>query len=152
MCYQPPGTGICDTFSHLWWGDASPQFVFPIFARVCKALKHFWGEWLGVHYEAFTKACKALITHDSYSSGWTITLPSGRHLGKGYYPKRTELYPCNPEPPVFLSDRVITLFTLLINWLRQSHVDCGCTVFLGGSPCSDLIHVILYYHKAPTLF
>jgi hypothetical protein len=23
MCYQPPGTGICVTFSHLWWGDAS---------------------------------------------------------------------------------------------------------------------------------
>jgi hypothetical protein len=48
---------------------------------------------------------------------------------------------------VFLSDRVIRWFTLLINWLSQSHVDCGCTVFLGGSPCSDLIHVILYYHK-----
>jgi hypothetical protein len=25
MCYQPPGTGICVTFSHLWWGDASRQ-------------------------------------------------------------------------------------------------------------------------------
>jgi hypothetical protein len=24
MCYQPPGTGICVTFSHLGWGDASP--------------------------------------------------------------------------------------------------------------------------------
>jgi hypothetical protein len=23
MCYQPPGTGICVTFGHLWWGDAS---------------------------------------------------------------------------------------------------------------------------------
>jgi hypothetical protein len=24
MCYQPPGTGICVTFGHLGWGDASP--------------------------------------------------------------------------------------------------------------------------------
>jgi hypothetical protein len=23
MCCQPPGTGICVAFSHLWWGDAS---------------------------------------------------------------------------------------------------------------------------------
>jgi hypothetical protein len=23
MCYQPPGTGICVTFGHLGWGDAS---------------------------------------------------------------------------------------------------------------------------------
>jgi hypothetical protein len=30
MCYQPPGTGICVTFSHLGWGDASPIKV-PLF-------------------------------------------------------------------------------------------------------------------------
>jgi hypothetical protein len=24
-------------------------------ARVCKALRHYRGEWLGIHYEAFTK-------------------------------------------------------------------------------------------------
>jgi hypothetical protein len=24
-------------------------------ARVCKALRHFRGEWLGIHYEALTK-------------------------------------------------------------------------------------------------
>jgi hypothetical protein len=84
-----------------------PTVRVPLIARVCKALKHFRGEWLGVHYEAFIKACKEPITHDSYSSGWTITLPSGQHLSKGYYPKRTGLYPCNLEPPVFLSDRAI---------------------------------------------
>jgi hypothetical protein len=59
--------------------------------------------------------------------------------------------PLQPGDPVFLSDRVIKEFTLLINWLSQSHVDCGCTVFLGGSPYSDLIYMILYYHKSTTL-
>jgi hypothetical protein len=24
-------------------------------ARVCKALRHYRGEWLGIHYDAFTK-------------------------------------------------------------------------------------------------
>jgi hypothetical protein len=80
---------------------------------------------------------KAPTTHDSYSSGRTITLPSGQHLSKGCYPKRTRLYPCNPKPPVFLSDKVTSTIAHLINWLSQSHVDCGCTIFLGGSPCSD---------------
>jgi hypothetical protein len=80
---------------------------------------------------------KAPTTHDSYSSGRTITLPSGQHFSKGCYPKRIGLYPCNPEPPVFLSDKIISTITHLINWLSQSHVDCGCTVFLVGSPCSD---------------
>jgi hypothetical protein len=32
-----------------------PTIHVPHVARVCKALKHFRGEWLGVHYEAFTK-------------------------------------------------------------------------------------------------
>jgi hypothetical protein len=27
---------------------------FP-YHRVCKALRHYRGEWLGIHYEAFTK-------------------------------------------------------------------------------------------------
>jgi hypothetical protein len=66
---------------------------------------------------------KAPITHDSYSSGRTITLPSGQHLSKGCYPKRTGLYPCNPEPPVFLSDKVISTIAHLINWLSQSHME-----------------------------
>jgi hypothetical protein len=30
----------------------------PHVAQVCKALKHYQGECLGVHYEAFTKASK----------------------------------------------------------------------------------------------
>jgi hypothetical protein len=77
---------------------------FPEFPNT---LKHFRGEWLGVHYEVFTKACKAPITHDSYSSGRTITLPSGQHLSKVYYSKRVGLYPCNPKPPLFLSDKAI---------------------------------------------
>jgi hypothetical protein len=79
---------------------------------------------------------KAPTTHDNYSSWRTIT-PSGQHLSKGCYPKRTGLYPCNPEPPVFLLDKVTNTITHLINWLSQSHMDCGCTVFLGGSPCSN---------------
>jgi hypothetical protein len=41
----------------------------------------------------------------SYGSGRTITLPSGQHLSKGRYPKRTELYPCNPHPPLLLSEK-----------------------------------------------
>jgi hypothetical protein len=67
----------------------------------------------------------------------TITLPSGQHLSKGCYPKRTGLYPFNSSPlcsfRIRLSDNSIDL----INWLSQSHMGCGCTVFLGGSPCSD---------------
>jgi hypothetical protein len=80
---------------------------------------------------------KAPTTHDGYSSGRTITLHSGHHLSKGCYPKRTGLYPCNPKPPVFLSDKVTSTVADLINWLIQSYMNCGCTVFLGGSPCSD---------------
>jgi hypothetical protein len=86
---------------------------------------------------------KAPTTHDSYSSGWTITLPNGQHFSKGCYPKRTGLYPRNPKPPVFLSDRITSIIADLINWLSQSHVDSGCTVFLGGSLCSDLNYMIL---------
>jgi hypothetical protein len=37
----------------------------------------------------------------------TITLPSGQHLSKDYYPKRIGLYPYNPKTHVFLSDRAI---------------------------------------------
>jgi hypothetical protein len=87
--------------------------------------------------KSLQRYAKAPTTHDSYSSGRTITLPNGQHLSKGCYPKRTGLYPCNPEPPVFLSDKVTNTIADLINWLSQSHVDCGCTVFLGGFPCSD---------------
>jgi hypothetical protein len=114
-----------------------PTVRVPHVPRVDQTLKHFRGEWLGVHYEAFRKICKRPTTHDSYSSGRTITLPGGQHLSKGCYPKRIRLYPCNPEPPVFLSDKATSTIAHLINWLSQSHVDCCCTVFLGGSPCSD---------------
>jgi hypothetical protein len=41
----------------------------------------------------------------SYRSGRTITLPSGQYLSKGYYPKRAGLYPCNPDPPLLLSEK-----------------------------------------------
>jgi hypothetical protein len=114
-----------------------PTVRVPHVAQVCKALKHFRGEWPGVHYEAFTKICKRPTTHDSYSSVRTITLHSGQHHSKGCYPKRTGIYPCNTEPPVFLSEKVTSTITHLINWLSQSHMDYGCTVFLDGSPCSD---------------
>jgi hypothetical protein len=39
-----------------------PTVRVPHVARVSKALKHFRGEWLGVHYEAFTNACKRPTT------------------------------------------------------------------------------------------
>jgi hypothetical protein len=32
-----------------------PQAVIPSLARACKTLIHSQGEWLGIHYEAFTK-------------------------------------------------------------------------------------------------
>jgi hypothetical protein len=86
-----------------------------------QAQYHTFKVWL--HRDAtkpLPRYAKAPATHDSYSSGQTITLPSGQHLSKGCYPKRTELYPCNPEPPVFLSDKVINTITHLINWLSQS--------------------------------
>jgi hypothetical protein len=67
----------------------------------------------------------------------TITLPSGQHLSKGCYPKRTGLYPFNSGPLCSFRIRLSDNSTHLINWLSQSHMDCGCTVFLGGSPCSD---------------
>jgi hypothetical protein len=41
----------------------------PHVARVDQTLKHFRGEWLGVHYEAFTKMCRRPTTRDSYNSG-----------------------------------------------------------------------------------
>jgi hypothetical protein len=37
MCYQPPGTGICVTFSHLWWGDAS---ITPPSFFLCAPVAH----------------------------------------------------------------------------------------------------------------
>jgi hypothetical protein len=86
---------------------------------------------------------KAPTTHDNYNSGRTITLPSGQHLSKGCYPKRTGLCPCNPEPPVFLSDKVTSTIAHLINWLSQSHMDCGCTVFSGWFSMFWLNHMIL---------
>jgi hypothetical protein len=46
-----------------------PTVCVPHVARVCKALKHFRGECLGVHYEAFTKVCRRPTARDSYSSG-----------------------------------------------------------------------------------
>jgi hypothetical protein len=103
-----------------------------------QAQNHTSEVWL--HRDAtrpLQRYAKAPTTHDSYSSGRTITLPCGQHLSKDCDPKRIELYPCNPEPPVFLSDKVTSTIAHLINWLSQSHVDCGCTVFLVGSPCSD---------------
>jgi hypothetical protein len=107
--------------------------------RICwpDTIPHFRGVIAYGRYEAFTKICKRPTTHDSYRSKRTITLPSGQHLSKGCYTKIIGLYPCNPEPPVFLSDMVTSTITHLINWISQSHMDCGCTVFLGGSPCSD---------------
>jgi hypothetical protein len=73
----------------------------------------------------------------SYRLGWTITLSSGQHLSKGCCPKRIGLYPCDSDPSLLLSDKVICSITHLINWLSQSHMDCGCTILLGGSLCSD---------------
>jgi hypothetical protein len=74
----------------------------------------------------------------SCGPGRTITLPSGQHLSKGCYPKRTGLYPCNPDPPLLLLERAIRSIAHLINWLRTEPYDIVVAhVFLGGSPCSD---------------
>jgi transposase len=74
----------------------------------------------------------------SYGSGRTKTLPSGQHLSKGCYPKRTGLYPCNPDPPLLLLERATSTITRLINWLRSEPCDTVVAhVSLGGSPCSD---------------
>jgi hypothetical protein len=110
------------TQPHMCWSDTIP---------------HFQGVAAQGRNEAFTKICKRPTTHDSYSSRRTITLPSGQHLSKACYPKRTRLYPCKPKPPVFLSDKVTSTIAHLINWLSHSHMDCGCTIFLGGAPCSN---------------
>jgi hypothetical protein len=115
-----------------------PKNFEPNHACVDQTQYHTSEVWL--HREAMKplrRYAKAPPTHDSYSSGRTITIPGGQHLSKGSYPKRTGLYPCNPEPPFVPSDKVTSTITHLINWLSQSHIDCGCTVFLGGSPCSD---------------
>jgi hypothetical protein len=115
-----------------------PKNFEPNHTCVDQAQYHTSKVWL--HMDAtktLQRYAKAPTTHDSYSSGGTITLPSVQHLTKGCYPKRTGLYPCNPETPVFLLDKVTSTIAHLINWLSQSHIDCGCTVFLGGSPCSD---------------
>jgi hypothetical protein len=107
--------------------------------RMCWQAQYHTSEvWL--HRDAMKplqRYAKAPTTHDSYSSWRTITLPNGQRLSKGCYPKRTGLYPCNPEPPVFLSDKVTSTIAHLINWLSKSHVDRGCTIFLTGSPCPD---------------
>jgi hypothetical protein len=74
----------------------------------------------------------------SYGSGRTITLPRGQHLSKGCYPKRTRLYPCNPDPPLILSEKATSSIAHLINWLRSKPCDTVVAhVFMGGSPCSD---------------
>jgi hypothetical protein len=74
----------------------------------------------------------------SYGSGQTITLPSGQHLSKGCYPKRTGVYPCNSDPPCSFRKRAIKSIAHLINWLRSEPYDIVVAhVFLGGSPCSD---------------
>jgi hypothetical protein len=74
----------------------------------------------------------------SYGSGRTITLPSGQHLSKGYYPKWTGLYPYNPDPLCSFRKMAIKSITHLINWLRSEPYDTVVAhVFSGGSPCSD---------------
>jgi hypothetical protein len=74
----------------------------------------------------------------SYRSGRTITLPSGQHLSQGCFPKRTWLYPCNPDPLCSLWKRATSMITHLIIRLRSEPCDTVVAhVFLGGSPCSD---------------
>jgi hypothetical protein len=77
----------------------------------------------------------------SYGSGRTITVPSGQHLSKGRYPKRTGLYAYTPATQIPLCSfrkRAIRSIAHLINWLRSEPYDTVVAhVFLGGSPCSD---------------
>ena len=115
-----------------------PKNFEPNHACADQAQYHTSEVWL--HRDAtkpLQRYAKAPTTHDSYSSGRTITLPSGQHLSKGCYPKRTGLYPFNSGPLYSFRIRLSDNSTHLINWLCQSHMDCGCTVFLGGSPCSN---------------
>jgi hypothetical protein len=57
-------------------------------------------------------------------------------LAKAATPKEPGYTPSTPALCAPLRKRAINYPTLLIIWLSQSHVDCGCTVVLGGSPCS----------------
>jgi hypothetical protein len=66
-----------------------------------------------------------------------ITLPSGQHLSKGFYPTRTGLYSFNSGPLCSFRIRLTDNSTHLINRLSQSHMDCGCTV-VGDSPGGPL--------------
>jgi hypothetical protein len=76
----------------------------------------------------------------SYRSGRTITLPSGQHLSKGCYTKRTGLYPCNLDPPLLLSEKGHQINAHLIHWLRSEPCNTVVAhVFLGGSPCFNWI-------------
>jgi hypothetical protein len=86
---------------------------------------------------------KAPTTHDIYSSGWTITLPSGQHLSKGCYPKRTRLYTCNPELPVFLSDKATSTITHLIKLAMLEPYGLWLHNFLGWFSMFRLNHMIL---------
>jgi hypothetical protein len=82
----------------------------------------------------------------SYRSAWTITLPNGQHLSKGCYPRRTGLYPSNPDPPLLLSEKVHWYdHTTNYSAKVQAMWHCGCACFLGWFSRFRLNQVFLHY-------
>jgi hypothetical protein len=72
MCDQPPGTGICVTFSHLWWGDASRN------RYVEWELVVDWGCGAATAWPG-RLACQGWGSAD-HSCSWPVTKPSTKVL------------------------------------------------------------------------
>jgi hypothetical protein len=86
--------------------------------------------------QSLYKGMQKTTTHIVTVAERTITPLVDNTLGKAAA-KRTDLYPFNFDPLCSFRIRLSESSTHLINWLSQSHMDCGCTVFLGGSACSN---------------
>ena len=110
---------------------------FPILHQFARLLNTSFSEWRQIHHEAFYKDMQKTRQSARVSVvASTITLPNGQHLSKDGYHKRTGLYP-NTDPSLPFQQGY-QLTTRLISQLRSEPCDnCGCTVFLGDSPCSN---------------
>jgi hypothetical protein len=104
-----------------------PQFVFPILPGLARPLNTSKVSGQGLTMKPLQRKEEKPTACDSYSSGRTITLPNGQHLSKGCYPRRTGLYPCNPEPPVPLSEKGYQL-THSPNYLAKPE-PCGLWLY-----------------------
>jgi hypothetical protein len=84
----------------------------------------------------------------NYGSRRTITLPSGQHLSKDCHPKRTGLYPCNPDPPLLLLEKGHQINRIPNKLAKVRAIwHYGCTCFLGWFSICRLNLMILYYQK-----